>query len=455
MQLKKTLIATSLLLAGLSSLTHAEVRYEYRKPLGVRVTPMEAIGFLDGSGSFNTLAFGTKQEQSFRFENKGTAASTAVIAYAQGAGFTLIENTCGSVGAPGTLAPGNVCNLRVEYSPTKPGVQAGTLTVSSSAKNGPATAQLAGAGNGGVGQLTPVTNSAFGTVYVGQSATKSFTYQNKGSFTDPAVSASVSGNGFTITSSTCGTPSAAISLAAGASCSITVKYAPLATGDVEGGLFVTSSANGSPYSQQLTGTGINVPTNSDIVLEPASGSSAYASVAVGTSATRTFALINRGSTAVNGLPAPLVRGNAFYSLTGTTCTSSLAAKASCTVTVKYLPTAQDTSTASIEVGNVSSALSGTTGETLVHGRVGENQVLTLTAPAGKTFGPVVFASYGTATGGTNGQYVMSSCHSRTSETVVTAAFAGKSTGSVAATNANFGDPCVNVVKSLAVAIRVQ
>lgn len=453
--MKRTLIAAAVMLAGASSLANAAEEFLFRKYIGIRVVPSEAIGVLEGSGTFNTLALGSRQEQQFRFLNSGNFLGSAVVAEVKGEGFSLVENTCGTAANPGTLAAGNHCSLKVAYSPTKQGAQQGTLTVSSSAKNGPSIAQLAGAGDSGAGELTPATSNDFGTVYVGQSATKNFTYQNTGSFTDQAITATVSGDGFSITTTTCGTPVAPVSLAAGASCSITVKYAPLSSGGTIGELLVKATATGRSHAQQLSGTSINVPTNSDLVLEPAAGSSGYASVAVGTPVTRTFALINRGASAVSGLPAPVVRGNSFYSLAGTTCAASLAAKTSCTVKVQYYPTTHDTSTASIEVGNASSALSGTTGETLVYGRVAEHGVLNLSAPAGKTFGPVVFASYGTPTGGTNGQFVMSSCHSRTSETVVTAAFAGKSSGSVAASNANFGDPCYGTVKSLAVAIRVQ
>jgi hypothetical protein len=53
-----------------------------------------------------------------------------------------------------------------------------------------------------------------------------------------------------ITSNTCGA-----SLAAGATCKISVAFAPTAVGTVTGTLSVTDSGAGSPQKVALTGTG--------------------------------------------------------------------------------------------------------------------------------------------------------------------------------------------------------
>ncbi|MFN8142398.1 MAG: choice-of-anchor D domain-containing protein, partial [Solirubrobacterales bacterium] len=66
----------------------------------------------------------------------------------------------------------------------------------------------------------------------------------------------------------------------------------------------------------------------------------FGGVAVGDSSTRTFTVKNTGTTAVTG-GARALSGNAAYSITGGTCTASLATLAilsSCTVDVKYQPT---------------------------------------------------------------------------------------------------------------------
>ena len=87
---------------------------------------------------------------------------------------------------------------------------------------------------------------------------------------------------------------------------------------------------------------------------------------------------------------------------------------------------------------------------LVSGWVNEGGTLTLTAPAGETFTAVVFASYGTPT--TTDPYATGSCHAATSTAVVAAAFVGRSTAGIGATNGVFGDPCVGTYKRLAVTL---
>ncbi|MGH8277187.1 MAG: choice-of-anchor D domain-containing protein, partial [Steroidobacteraceae bacterium] len=49
------------------------------------------------------------------------------------------------------------------------------------------------------------------------------------------------------------------SLAAGASCTVQLTFAPTATGTLTGSLAVTDNASGSPQSASLTGTGAAVP----------------------------------------------------------------------------------------------------------------------------------------------------------------------------------------------------
>jgi len=87
---------------------------------------------------------------------------------------------------------------------------------------------------------------------------------------------------------------------------------------------------------------------------------------------------------------------------------------------------------------------------VVSGWVDEWGSLTLTAPAGATFTAVVFASYGTPS--TAEPYTQSSCHAATSSAVVAAAFVGRSSATVAATNGVFGDPCYGTFKRLAVTL---
>ena len=84
------------------------------------------------------------------------------------------------------------------------------------------------------------------------------------------------------------------------------------------------------------------------------------------------------------------------------------------------------------------------------GVVAEGATLTLTCPgATETIIGISYASYGTPTGVCS-SFTNSACHATTSSSVVLAACNGLHSCNVAATNANFGDPCSGTTKKLAV-----
>ena len=105
----------------------------------------------------------------------------------------------------------------------------------------------------GLGTI-PVTVSpnslSFGSVRVGGSSlAKKVTLTNQQNAALAFSSISVSA-GFAITSNTCGT-----GIAAGANCSVSVKFIPTAPGDVSGALTFRDDGANSPQVVTLSGTG--------------------------------------------------------------------------------------------------------------------------------------------------------------------------------------------------------
>lgn len=91
------------------------------------------------------------------------------------------------------------------------------------------------------------------------------------------------------------------------------------------------------------------------------------------------------------------------------------------------------------------------------GSAPESGAVTLTCEGGQ-FDEVLFASYGTPTGNcATGFTVNDSCNANTSTAIVSAHCIGKATCTIPVSTAEFGgkDPCLNVVKTLAVAVRGQ
>jgi hypothetical protein len=77
----------------------------------------------------------------------------------------------------------------------------------------------------------------------------------------------------------------------------------------------------------------------------------------------------------------------------------------------------------------------------------EGSTLTLTAPAGKVFTSVTFASYGTPNGSC-GSFTIGGCHAANSQTIVESILIGNNSGSIDADNTVFGDPCGGTFKRL-------
>ena len=130
-----------------------------------------------------------------------------------------------------------------------------------------------GGSSGGPSALTASPSSeSFGNENVGStSSAQSVTVTNPG--TTAASMSSIGVTGPFGESNNCGT-----SLAAGASCTVSVSFAPTAAGAATGTLSVNSSAPGSPLTVALSGTGVS--TNTDLALNASVTASSYTQVYV-------------------------------------------------------------------------------------------------------------------------------------------------------------------------------
>jgi Abnormal spindle-like microcephaly-assoc'd, ASPM-SPD-2-Hydin len=131
------------------------------------------------------------------------------------------------------------------------------------------------------------------------------------------------------------------SLAAGATCAISVTFTPGGTGTRTAVLNVNDDGPNSPQTAGLTGTGITPVTLS-------SGSIAFGSVLVGSSSTaKPVTLTNNQSVPLTNIIVS-ISGSAAYSQVNT-CGTSIPASGQCTITVTFAPTTtgQQTGTVSI------------------------------------------------------------------------------------------------------------
>ena len=146
---------------------------------------------------------------------------------------------------------GASCAVSVTFTPTAKGSRQANLTFNDSAPGSPQIVALVGTGT--AIKLTP-SSLNLGTVTVGNSSSpQTITVTNVTNATVTFTSIGVAGLNpadFPITSNTCG-----LTLAGGASCTLGIRFKPLATGIRNGTLQVKDNGGGSPQTAALKGTG--------------------------------------------------------------------------------------------------------------------------------------------------------------------------------------------------------
>jgi len=244
--------------------------------------------------------------------------------------------------------------VRNLYYPPATGARSAAVSLTDNAAGSPQQVPLSGTGT--TAKLAP-TPLAFGTLAVGlTSPVEKVTLTNVGATAITISSIAVTGAeaaDFPETATTCGS-----SLAAAASCTVSLTFKPSTTGARSANLTVTDNAAGSPQQVPLSGTGTTAE------LTPTSLS--FGSVKVGTtSAAKTVTLKNVGTTAIT-ITSIAIAGTEAGDFGQThTCSSSLAAGASCTISVTFKPTTTGARSATLKVTDSAAgspqqvALSGT------------------------------------------------------------------------------------------------
>jgi hypothetical protein len=284
----------------------------------IEQSPYEAIQWVEGTVSgvnLNNVTIAGTGTFALQEQTGGTASATNVVATGvaqanagnppsyscEGGNFTITDNG-GNSGITPTQCSGT------NPPPVYPPYPATGVTATPSALN-------------------------FGSVATGTtSAAQTVTVANPTGSAAAVSSISVSGD-YTQTNN-CGS-----SIAANGSCTVSVKFAPTATGTRTGSL--TVNAGGVTNTVSLTGTG----TAPGPILNAAPASLSFARTVVGsTAAAQTVTVTNSGTTAAT-VSGVTVTGD--FSQTNN-CTS-IAVGGSCAVTVTFKPTAGGTRTGTLTV----------------------------------------------------------------------------------------------------------
>jgi hypothetical protein len=277
--------------------------------------------------------------QTVTLSNTGNAPMTNVAISLTGFNPTNFAetNNCGS-----TVAVGANCTISVTFVPATANSSTASLTISDNAAGSPQTVTLAGNAVVPFLSFTPSTLNFGATAIDTTAAAQTITLTNTGSAVLNISATGITGtnpNSFSISSTTC-----VATLAVNASCTVSISFSPAASIDYAASLTVTDNAGNSPQSATLTGNG------AQIVLTPSFLNFPFTSVGA-TSAAQVITVSNQGTTsiALNGVSLGGANPSSFAETT--TCGSSLAAGASCPVSVTYTTGSSPSYTATVAVAD--------------------------------------------------------------------------------------------------------
>jgi HYDIN/CFA65/VesB family protein/Ig-like domain-containing protein/SdrD B-like protein/immunoglobulin I-set domain protein len=231
--------------------------------------------------NFGNVVVGTSVSQALIISNTGTSTLTITQMTVTGATFIASGYTL-----PLSVNAGQQTTITVAFLPTAVGTVSGSVSIVSNASTSPTSVGLSGSGIAATFTLgISPTSLSFGNVNVGSSSSQNVTVTNTGNSNVTISGFTTAGAGFSasgVNANTVLTPSQ--------SATLTVSFAPTATGSVIGSVSVLSNATNSPSIATLSGSGVSstsllptcgklndtnvyLPPNYDTFTPPAKGQS--------------------------------------------------------------------------------------------------------------------------------------------------------------------------------------
>jgi Ca2+-binding RTX toxin-like protein len=311
---------------------------------GTGVVPAPVAGVNPASLAFAARATNTTSPaQTVTLLNTGTAP-LAVSSIVLTGDFARSGGTCPT--ATGTLAAGASCTVAVTFRPVAGGARAGTLRFTDNSGNVVGSTQTVTLGGTGIAPqptagVTPATLTFATRATATTSAAQTVTLSNSGNAALAIASIAVVGTNpgdFARSGGTC--PTAAGTLAAGASCTVGVTFRPTATGARTATLRVSdNSGNNAGSTQDVTLNGTGRAPAPGIGVTPTPVAFGNNSLLLGgAGVTRTITVTSNGELPV-AIGAVTITGPnaANFTFTGTnTCANTTrAVSATCTITVRF------------------------------------------------------------------------------------------------------------------------
>jgi hypothetical protein len=321
------------------------------------------------SVAFGTIAVGNSSKQSVVITNSGNAAVKISSVATTGAGYSV-----SGLSTPATLNPSASATLTATYTPSAVGNATGSITVVSDASNATLTIPLTGTGAQAGLSISPSTFN-FGSVVDGQTKSQTFTVTNTGTTWLTMAQIVTTGRGYSV--SGLSTPA---TIAAGASATFSVLFAPTTAGTFAGSVTITSNAPNSLNGVSLTGTGVAASVT--LTTNPTSVS--FTNINAGSSGSKNVTITNSGNSSVTVSTISVSAKD--FSVSGIATPITLNAGQNAVMSVNFKPTASESITGNVTV----SSSTGASAVIPVSG-VGIQPGLTVT-PSSASFGSVSVGS---------------------------------------------------------------
>lgn len=311
-----------------------------------------ALLITPASHHYGTVAVNTPgSAQTFQVQNPSPSTFAfnlqSSVSGSSAGSFFIVGGTC----TPGmTLNPGASCSIIVGFYPMAAGALSAALNLTTSSPGLlPGAAALSGTGS--ITAAFSITPSAenYGSIPLGSSsAPRQFTVQNVGGGPSSELSVAVTGShagDFSVITENC----TGVTLASGASCTVSVNFAPLALGARSAQLAVSATSGGTG-SATLTGSGA---TSAQLTVTPTALD--FGNVVLGSMLDMEVTLANVGASASSTISTSIVGTAATDFLRFNECEGqSLAAGASCTISIRFTPTRAAPRTATLRILEASS-----------------------------------------------------------------------------------------------------
>jgi Abnormal spindle-like microcephaly-assoc'd, ASPM-SPD-2-Hydin len=241
-----------------------------------------------------------------------------------------------------TVAAGASCTINVTFTPTASGTRSASVTISDSDPTSPQSVSLTGSGTTSPAATLSTHFLSFGGQVVGTGSaplTATLTNTGTGALTISKVAVTGTNPSSFTQSNNCGS-----SLAVGALCTLTVTFTPSTTGSMSAALTITDNAGAGTQTVNLSGNG-----KTAVSLSPSA--IGFSSHKVGTtSGAQTITLTNLGNKlTMNSISITGTKPGDFAQTNN--CGASVAAGASCIISVTFTPGATGIRSANVNISD--------------------------------------------------------------------------------------------------------